>query len=150
MPAFRALPSGASRLTRARHAVFATLPGRAIVIGIVLRLAVYGAGRLLGRVPGFLSVVDAAASLALAIGAAYVVFKLVALGRRHLLWRVRRKLMLSYVLVGVFPATLIVVFFLLCGFLLFYNFSSYLVQSHLRGLADQARFLAQSLSLIHI
>ena len=55
--------------------------------------------------------------------------------------------MLSYVFVGFFPATLIVVFFLLCGFLLFYNFSSYLVQSHLRGLADQARFLAQGTAL---
>ena len=51
------------------------------------------------------------------------------------------------VFVGVFPAALIAVFFLLCGFLLFYNFSSYLVQSHLRGIADQARFLAQSTAL---
>src|SRR4029077_241575 len=61
--------------------------------------------------------------------------------------RVRRKLMLSYVFVGFFPATLIVVFLLLCGFLLFYNFSSYLVQSHLRALSDQASFLAQGTAL---
>ena len=143
MPAFRSLPSGASRLDNVRHALFGTLPGRAIVIGIVLRLAVYAVGVVLGSVPPFLAVIDTAAGLALAIGAVYVVVKLVVLGKRHLLWRVRRKLMLSYVFVGFFPATLIVVFFLLCGFLLFYNFSSYLVQSHLRGLADQARFLAQ-------
>jgi phosphoserine phosphatase RsbU/P len=130
-----------------RHALFGTLPGRAIVIGIVLRLAVYAAGLVLGTVPAFLTVIDTAAGLALAVGAAYVVFKLIVLGKRHLLWRVRRKLMLSYVFVGFFPATLIVVFFLLCGFLLFYNFSSYLVQSHLRALADQTRFLAQSTAL---
>jgi sigma-B regulation protein RsbU (phosphoserine phosphatase) len=147
MPAFQELPSGASRWDNARHALLGTLPGRAIVIGIVLRLSVYAAGLALGTVPLFLSVIDTAAGLALAIGAVYVVGKLVVLGKRHLLWRVRRKLMLSYVFVGFFPATLIVVFFLLCGFLLFYNFSSYLVQSHLRGLADQASFLAQGTAL---
>src|SRR4249919_1647298 len=147
MPAFRELPSGASRWDSVRHALLGTLPGRAIVIGIVLRLAVYAVGLALGTVPAFLSVIDTAAGLALAIGAVYIVFRLVVLGKRHLLWRVRRKLMLSYVFVGFFPATLIVVFFLLCGFLLFYNFSSYLVQSHLRGLADQASFLAQGTAL---
>ena len=147
MPALRSLPSGTGRLDGMRHALFGTLPGRAIVIGIVLRLAVYATGIALGSVPPFLAVIDTAAGLALAVGAVYVVVKLVALGKRHLLWRVRRKLMLSYVFVGVFPAALIAVFFLLCGFLLFYNFSSYLVQSHLRGIADQARFMAQSTAL---
>jgi len=124
MPAFRELPSGASRWDEARHALFGTLPGRVIVIGVVLRVAVYAAGALLGGIPPFLTVIDTAAGLALAVGAVYVLVKLVVVGKRHLLWRVRRKLMLSYVFVGFFPATLIVVFFLLCGFLLFYNFSS--------------------------
>src|SRR5205085_2330219 len=61
-----------------------------------------------------------------------------------LLWRVRRKLILSYVFIGFVPAILIVGFFLLCGFLLFYNFSSYLVQSRVRALSDQARFIAEN------
>jgi phosphoserine phosphatase RsbU/P len=147
MPAFRSLPSGTGRWDGVRHALFGTFPGRAIVIGIVLRVAVYAASLAFGTVPAFLAVIDTAAGLALAIGAGYVVFRLIVMAKRHLLWRVRRKLMLSYVFVGFFPATLIVVFFLLCGFLLFYNFSSYLVQSHLRGLADQAQFLAQSTAL---
>ena len=148
MAVFRSLPPDDGRRYGVRHVLFGTLPGRAIVIGIVLRAAVYLTRVMLGgTVPGVLSVIDTAAGLALAIGVAYFVFKLIVLAKRHLLWRVRRKLMLSYVFVGFFPATLIVVFFLLCGFLLFYNFSSYLVQSHLRGLADQARFLAQGTAL---
>jgi serine phosphatase RsbU (regulator of sigma subunit) len=61
-----------------------------------------------------------------------------------LLWRVRRKLILSYIFIGFVPALLIGAFFVLCGLLLFYNFSSYLVQTELRSLADQARFLAAS------
>jgi hypothetical protein len=57
---------------------------------------------------------------------------------------VRRKLILSYIFIGFVPALLIVAFFLLCGYLLFFNFGSYLVQSRLRALSEQARFLAQS------
>ena len=130
-----------------RRALFGTLPGRAVVIGVAVRLAVYVAGLVVGSVPGFLSVIDTVASLALAIGAGYFVFQLIVLAKRHLLWRVRRKLILSYVFVGFVPAVLIVLFFLLSGFLLFYNFSSYLVQSRLHALEDRARFLAQSITL---
>src|SRR3954469_16646633 len=127
-----------------RHALFGTLPGRAIVIGVAIRLAVYVLGLALGGVPVFLNVVDTVASIGLAIGAAYFAWKLIVLGKRHLLWRVRRKLILSYVFIGFIPAALIVSFFLLSGFLLFYNFSSYLVQSRLRVVSDQAKFLAES------
>ena len=130
-----------------RHALFDTLPGRAIVIGVAIRLGVYAVGAAMGTVPVFLSVIDTVASIGLAIGAAYFTYKLIVLGKRRLLWRVRRKLILSYVFVGFIPVALIASFFLLGGFLLFYNFSSYLVQSRLSAIADQARFLAQSTAL---
>ena len=52
------------------------------------------------------------------------------------LWRVRRKLTLSYIFIGFVPILLIVVFFLLCGLLLFFNVSSYLVQSRVEALVD--------------
>jgi phosphoserine phosphatase RsbU/P len=130
-----------------QHALFGTLPGRAIVIGVFIRLAVYAVGAAVGGVPVFLNVIDTVASIGLAIGAGYFAYKLILLGKRRLLWRVRRKLILSYVFIGFIPAALIVSFFLLSGFLLFYNFSSYLVQSRLRAIGDQARFLAQSTAL---
>ncbi len=130
-----------------RHALFGTLAGRVIVVGVAIRLGVYAVGAVAGRVPVFLDVVDTVASIALAVGAAYFASKLIVLGKRRLLWRVRRKLILSYVFIGFIPAALIVSFFLLSGFLLFYNFSSYLVQSRLRTIGDEARFLAQSTAL---
>ena len=74
-------------------------------------------------------------------------FRLFTVAKRRLLWRVRRKLILSYIFIGFVPAILIVVFFLLCGLLLFFNFSSYLVQTEVRALDDQARFLAPSAAL---
>jgi sigma-B regulation protein RsbU (phosphoserine phosphatase) len=130
-----------------RHALFGTLPGRVVVIGVAVRLAAYFVALLLGRVPGFLTVIDTVASIALAIGTGYFIYQLIVLAKRHLLWRVRRKLILSYVFIGFVPAILIVMFFLLSGFLLFYNFGSYLVQSRLRAIGEQARFLAQSTAL---
>jgi serine phosphatase RsbU (regulator of sigma subunit) len=130
-----------------RHALFGTLPGRAVVIGVATRLVVYAVALLLGRIPAFLQVIDTVASLALAIGTGYFIYQLIVLAKRHLLWRVRRKLILSYVFIGFVPAILIVAFFLLSGFLLFYNLSSYLVQSRFRAIEDRARFLAQSIAL---
>ena len=136
-------PSG-ERRQGVRHALLRTLPGRAIVLGLVARLVVYIVGVVLGSAPPVFGVIDTAASVALAIGAGYFVFRLLVTAKRRLLWRVRRKLILSYIFIGFIPALLIVAFFLLSGFLLFYNFSSYLVQSRLRALADESRFLAQS------
>jgi len=53
-------------------------------------------------------------------------------------------MMLSYIFIGFVPAFFLVAFSLLCAFLLFLNFSSYLVQARLQLLSDQAEFLAQS------
>ncbi len=62
--------------------------------------------------------------------------------RRRLLWRVRRQLILSYVFIGVIPALLLVTFFSLAGILLFANIGSYLIQSRIRALEDEARVVA--------
>jgi serine phosphatase RsbU (regulator of sigma subunit) len=136
--------SAADRQQGLRAALFSTMPGRAIVIGLAVKLAVSLVRAAIGYLPPFLAVVDTVAGLAVAGGALYFLFRLLVLAKRRLLWRVRRKLILSYIFIGFVPAILIVGFFLLCGFLLFYNFSSYLVQSRLRALSDQARFMAQS------
>jgi phosphoserine phosphatase RsbU/P len=119
-----------------------TLPGRAIVVGVAVKLLV-SAARLGGRsVPALVAVIDTVAGLAIAAGAAYFLVQLVLLARRRLLWRVRRKLILSYIFIGFVPAMLIVVFFLLGALLLFFNFSSYLVQTEVRSLSDRVRLAA--------
>ena len=86
-------------------------------------------------------------SLALLFAGAYGLTRLAMWAKRRLLWRVRRKLILSYVFVGVVPALLVITFFLLAGLILLFNVSSYLVQSRVRSLTDQARFLAQTAQL---
>jgi sigma-B regulation protein RsbU (phosphoserine phosphatase) len=144
----RALPPpAADRREGVRGALLHTLPGRAIVVGLTVKLTVFLVGLSLGGVPPFLAVVDTMAGLAAACGVAYFTFRLIVLAKRRLLWRVRRKLIISYVFIGLIPALLLVAFSLLCGFLLFYSFSSYLVQSRLRALSEEARFLSQSAAL---
>src|SRR5258708_15346439 len=130
-----------------RGALLYTLPGRAIVVGVALKLAVLTVVLLLGVESAFLSVVDRVAGLAVAVGAGYFFVQLVILAKRRLLWRVRRKMMLSYIFIGFVPAFFLVAFSLLCAFLLFLNFSSYLVQARLQLLSDQAGFLSQSTAL---
>jgi serine phosphatase RsbU (regulator of sigma subunit) len=131
----------------ARHALFRTLPGRAIVLGLLIKIAVLVVRLVSGGAPAFMGVVDTVAGLAIAAGLAYFLFGLLVLAKRRLLWRVRRKLILSYIFIGFVPAILIGAFFVLSGLLLFYTFSSYLVQTQLRGLEDQARFLASSTAI---
>ena len=143
----RLLPRGETLFGLWTELAIHTLPGRAIVIGLAIKLVVVALRALFGSVPAFLSVMETVAGLAVAAGLVYFLFRLLVVAKRRLLWRVKRKLILSYIFVGLFPAILLVLFALLCGFLLFYNLSSYLVQNRLRALADQARFVAQATAL---
>src|SRR5262245_53367072 len=141
------LADGAERGEGVRYALFRTLPGRAIVIGATIKLAIGTTALVVGTIPAFLTVVDTVAGLAIASGASYFLFRLIVVVKRRLLWRVRRKLIISYIFIGFVPALLLVGFSLLVGLLLFYNFSSYLVHSRLRALSDQAKFFSQSTAL---
>jgi sigma-B regulation protein RsbU (phosphoserine phosphatase) len=126
-----------------KHALFRTLPGRAIVIGAAVKLIVFVL-TLAGQPPSFVRLLDTVASIALAAGGAYFVVRGLALAQRRLLWRVRRKLIISYIFIGFIPAILIVAFFLLGGLLLFSNFSSYLLQTRLQSLTQQAQAIAST------
>src|ERR1700694_2299708 len=111
-----------------------TLPGRAIVVGVAVKLAVFAVGLAGGSAPACVGVIDTVAGLAIAAGAAYFLIQLFLLARRRLLWRVRRKLILSYIFIGFVPGILIAAFFVLGALLLFFNFSSYLAQAEVRSI----------------
>lgn len=124
-----------------------TFPGRALLLGLVSKLVARGLTEAGFRGVLAVEVIDRIGTIALLVGAGYFLVKLLGLARRRLLWRVRRKLILSYVFIGVVPALLIVAFFVLCGLLLFFHVSSYLVQSRLRSLTEQAQFQAKAAAL---
>src|SRR5574341_1318732 len=128
------------------HLLLHTLPGRALVVGGSVRLLASLAQLAAGQ-NAFVDAIGTVGTLVLLAGAAYFAWRLVGLAKRRLLWRVRRKLILSYIFVGLVPALLIIIFFALCGLLLFSSVSSYVVQTRLRGLTDQALFLARTTAI---
>jgi sigma-B regulation protein RsbU (phosphoserine phosphatase) len=136
-----------SRVEFVRQWLLRSLAGRLLLVGVAIKLACRTVGFLFPSAWTVLDLIDAMGSLAIVLVAAYLVTRGVVWAKRRLLWRVRRKLILSYIFVGLVPSLLIAAFFLVAGLLLFYNFSTYLLQSRVRTLQDQAQFLAQAVVL---
>ena len=133
-----------------RHPVVAALigtwPGRAILAGGGVRLLALLVAQVAGDHPAIV-IVGSLGTVALLIGLAYFLVRLITVTRERLLWRVRRKLTLSYIFVGLVPAMLIALFCLLCGQLLFGSVSQYILTSRLRTAVEQAEFLARASAL---
>jgi sigma-B regulation protein RsbU (phosphoserine phosphatase) len=129
-----------------KHAFFRTLPGRAIIIGLAVKIAVFALDLVVAP-SSVVNAIDTVASVAIVLGAVYFVGRGIALANRRLLWKVRRKLIISYIFIGFIPSILIIAFFLLGGLFLFSNFSSYLVQNEIRGLKDRTTSIAAALAL---
>jgi len=139
-------PSPSSRAHAFRSWLTGTFAGRAIAIGALIKLLAFVLGAAFGRstrIDAFDSVGDVAL-----VAAAFVLgYRIYVDAKRRLLWRVRRKLILSYIFIGVVPALLIVSFFLVAGALLFFNVSSFMLRSRVTALVDETRFLAESAAL---
>jgi len=123
--------------------IFGTLPGRVIVAAVVVRLLDFALGLALGRVPAAISVVDTIAAVAIALAGLYFIARGLLALRKRLLWRVRRKLIISYFFIGLVPSILLAAFFSIGGVLLFFNFSAYLVRTEVRTLGTRAEGVAR-------
>ena len=145
----RPLLSGAvpSRWDVFRRWLLRSLPGRLLVGGVAIKTVCGIVGAIAPSAAATLDPIDAVGSLAIILVSGYGLARGIVWAKRRLLWRVRRKLILSYFFVGLVPGLLIIGFFVLAGLLLFLNVSTYLLQSRVRTLADQANFLAQSVVL---
>ena len=114
-------------------------PGRLLLAGAaakVLLLPFVTSGRPL------LAWLDVGASLALAIGLGYLLLGSVARLRRRLLWRVRRKLILSYLFIGFVPVLLVVAFFAVAGAMSVLSASSEIVRGELDHVVADVRVAA--------
>ena len=113
--------------------------GRVLIAALGLKLVV---GVLGSAVPGWLRVLDVGGSIVLVVALGYLLVRILVLLQRRLLWRVRRRLVLSYVLIGFVPIVLIVSFFLLAGVLMLGTESSSRVQLSFEDVVDDAAGLA--------
>lgn len=124
-----------------------TFGGRLFLVGAGLK-GICAAVRLgFGAEPTPIGTADSLGSLALIVAAACLVVRIVPRARRRLLWRVRQKLILSYVFIGVVPALLIVSFFVVAGLVLFLNVASYLVTNGFQNVRNEAIYLARVTAL---
>jgi sigma-B regulation protein RsbU (phosphoserine phosphatase) len=135
-------PGAASPLT-ARDQLFHTWPGRLFLLAAALKF-LFTAWRLVGTVPDAALFVNSLATLALALAVGTFAWRLFIQIKRHLLWGVRQKLILSYIFIGVIPSLLILVFFLFAGSLVFMNVSAYLFKDGYDTLVENARLSAQA------
>lgn len=90
---------------------------------------------------------DTTATIVIAALLAYLIIPPAFQLQRRLLWRVRRRLVLSYVFIGLIPVVLVGIFFLLAGILTLLSASSYLVKLSFDDLVDEARIAVNGVVL---
>ena len=125
------------------HLLFRSWAGRLFLASAALRLLVAVLGLIAPDLPG-IGLLGALAALGLIGSLGYFLWRIVALTQRQLLWRVRRKLIISYIFIGVVPAMLIVGFFLLSAGVVSMNVSSYLFKDGYDAMIDDLNLVAQS------
>jgi sigma-B regulation protein RsbU (phosphoserine phosphatase) len=126
-----------------RDLLLRSWPGRLFIVAAVIKL-VLAALRLVVDLPGFLEVLSTTATIALLVAVGYFVTRLIILIQRQLLWRVRRKLILSYIFIGVVPALLIFGFFWLAASVISMNVSAYLFRNGYDEIVRNAAALADA------
>ena len=132
----------APRVT-ARDLLLQTWAGRLFLLAVALKLLI-AIWRAAGALPSIAVVLSGAATIAIIVSLVWFGWRLFVLVKRRLLWRVRRKLILSYIFIGVVPALLILVFFLFAGNLVFMNVSAYLFKDGYDQIMEDARLSAQA------
>ena len=143
MPAPAALPPAADPGVSSADLLFKSWPGRLFLISAALKILV-GLSRLAFEPPELVGVLSTAATIGLIVSVSFFAWRLFVLMKRRLLWRVRRKLILSYIFIGVVPSLLIMIFFLLGGVLIFMNVSAYLFKDGYDAMIDDVKLFTES------
>ena len=141
LPAQR--PAGPDLSPSPADLLFNTWPGRLFLVAATLKLLVAVLRRVTG-VPGAIELLSSAATIGLILSVGYFVWRLFLLMKRRLLWRVRRKLILSYIFIGVVPALLIIAFFTLGAFVISTNVSAYLFRDGYDDMVNYAGLAANA------
>jgi sigma-B regulation protein RsbU (phosphoserine phosphatase) len=126
--------------------LFSTFAGRAFIVGVSIKLVAFLLALVLGRSRG-LGAFDGIGDVALVAAAVALGYRLYVDLKRRLLWRVRRKLIVSYIFIGFVPVLLVIAFFLVSGTLLFLNLTAYVLRNRIATVVDQTRFLAQTAAI---
>ena len=127
----------ADRIPSVRYLLLHSWAGR-LFIGAAAIKVVLALVRQLVALPGVLEALSTVATLGLVISVGFFTWRLFVLMKRRLLWRVRRKLILSYIFIGVVPALLIISFFTLGAWVIAINVSAYLFREGYEDIVNDA------------
>jgi len=127
----------------ARDLLLNSWPGRLFIIAVAIKVFL-ALLRLVTEEPPFLRALSAAATIGLAFSVLFFLTRLVFLVQRRLLWRVRRKLILSYIFIGVVPSLLILGFFLLGTWFMAGTVGAYLFRDGYDDVTGQVQLLAEA------
>lgn len=141
MPNAESLARRSGREDAPRSIVMPVWARRLLIAALAVKVSFSLARVVVGPVR-WLVPLDLAATFALVVGLGALLLALARTVHRRLLWRVRRKLTLSYVFIGFVPVLLIVIFFALAGVLVLLNVGSFLVHTGLHDLVGEARTVA--------
>ena len=140
---FATLPPPVEPAPLPRELFFGSWAGRVFIAAAALKLAVAILRRVAG-VPQFVEVLSSIATIGLVVSVGFFVWRLFAMMKRRLLWRVRRKLILSYIFIGVVPALLIIAFFTLAAWVVSINVSAYLFRDGYDDIVNFAELTAKA------
>ena len=127
-----------------RDVLLRSWPGRLFIISAALKLLVAPWRQAGADTPQIIEIVGVAASIGLILSVSYFIWRLIVLTKRRLLWRVRRKLILSYIFIGVVPAALILGFFLVGASTVSMNVSAYMFKDGYDDVVSDTELLAQA------
>jgi serine phosphatase RsbU (regulator of sigma subunit) len=125
--------------------ILGSFAGRAVATGALVKLAALLLG-LAAVSSSVVEIIDAIGDVSLVAGALALGYQAYARVRSRLLWRVRQRLILSYVFIGVVPLLLVAAFFALAGLLFFFNVSAFVLRGQMDGLVESAHLQARSLA----
>jgi sigma-B regulation protein RsbU (phosphoserine phosphatase) len=120
-----------------------TLPGRLFLLSSGLLLALVITQQFVA-LPPLIEIFRKVVSLAFIASGLWLAVVAIARNRRRLLWRVRRKLILSYVFLGLFPVALVVVFALFVAVLFYTNVAAYMFHEGFSDLVDNVQQFAET------
>jgi len=141
------LPPPADDASRSiRDLLLNSWPGRLFIIAAVFKLVI-SLIRIAGDLPAFLRILNTAATIGLAFSVLFFLTRLVFLVQRRLLWRVRRKLILSYIFMGVVPSLLILAFFLLFSVFVSWSVSAFLFRDGFDEMQRNVQLLAEAAAI---
>ncbi len=144
-PLFRPLSADAPEpgLLALRRLLLQRWPGRALLGGLALKLIALLVEWTAGA-SVLTSLLGTLARLGYIVGGVVIAWWIFQRGRARLLWRVRERLVVSYLFIGVVPAMLIAAFFLFGIALLVVSVSAYLFMTGVNGIVADAKVIAQA------